>query len=550
MGKGWLRSEWLKQIAVAAGYVIAYQAVHPVSTNAQFALGSGLRLIWLLFLPYRFWPTLVVGEFFPNFLAVYPCLDQLGPLWVVVRTVPPIAVMMPVVWYCREWMGLFPSKRLINIKALLTSMLGSSLALTAYSFLAIAMASSVPGALPATPSIAFCYFAGYYFAMLALAPWPLMARYELRTRQWRKQIGRALESRLLLEGMTVMLPATVFLAIVSSRAGESYSQLVLMAMFLPVTWLTLRHGWRAAALGGTITIVCAAIVLPNEVDKVDVEVIQTELFLAVTITSLFALGTRISAQLREGRKYQHESMSAKSQARQGYSQIDQRLRQTAQALEYVAGTLHVTNGRLLQHIRRIYPHIESESFYKQAVAAHSQVFQLAENLHPIAWRERGLPAALQETIGRALEEAGIAYQCDIKGRGFTRMQPAVLAAAYRSACEAVVYVASRLACSSLHLTIRGGETNGARWVFVGVEGAMENASVVRSINAISDRRQIAVKLGAMGLDISELRDHVRLFDGCMHQNAEGERMRLSILMHDARMLPREDLAPVRQWWAQ
>lgn len=54
MGTGWIRNEWLRQIAVAAAYVIVYEASHPFSTNAQFALGSGLRLIWLLFLPYRY----------------------------------------------------------------------------------------------------------------------------------------------------------------------------------------------------------------------------------------------------------------------------------------------------------------------------------------------------------------------------------------------------------------------------------------------------------------------------------------------------------------
>jgi hypothetical protein len=259
---------------------------------------------------------------------------------------------------------------------------------------------------------------------------------------------------------------------------------------------------------------------------------HTELFLAVTLTSLFALGARISAQLMQERQHVHQAFDVRHQAQQSYLQGEQKMRQTAQALEYTAGTLHITNSRLLQHIRRISPNIENESYYKQAVSAQDQLSKLAESLHPIAWRERGLPAALQETIGRSLNEAGIAYHCEVTGRGFTRMQSAVLVAAYRAACEAVVYVASRLACSSVRLTLRGGETNGARWVLVRVEGSMDDAKVVREIHAASDRRRLATKLGAMGLDMAELRDHVRLFDGELHHRTGHERMRVTMLLHD------------------
>lgn len=547
MGKEWLRSEWLKQIAVAVGYAAIYEAVHPFS-NVQFALAATVRLVFLLCLPYRYWPALLAGDFLPNFLVVYPCLDQFGVAWVAWRAVPPMTVAMPVVWFCRERLALFPNQHLVDIKALLSCVMASALANAAYSVIAVSLAHAQPGTL--TPALALGYFIGFYFAMLAVVPWVLIARFEYRPGQLREKFKEALESRLLLEGMTVMLPATVLLTLVSHWPGSENPELILMMMFLPVAWLTVRHGWRATAFGSTITIICAALVLPSEAYGANVAVVQTELFLAITLTSLFALGARISAQSMEGRFHLDESQSTKYQARQNYLQGEQRMRQTAQALEFVAGTLHVANGRLLQHIRRVYPHIESESFYKQAVTAHNQVHRLAESLHPIAWRERGLPAALQETIGRALDELGIEYHCDIKGRGFTRMQSAVLAAAYRAACEAVVYAASRVACSSVRLTLRGGETNGARWVYVGVEGALDGSGVVRPIHAVSDRRGLAAKLGAMGLGADELRDHVRLFDGDLHHSAGSERMRITMLLHDpakGRQRHERASAKVRLW---
>lgn len=549
MGKRWWNNTWLKQLTIAVGYAALYEAAHPFS-HVQFALAAALRLVCLMCVPYRYWPALLAGDFLPNFLAVYPCLDQFGPAWVAWRAVPPIAIVMPIVWFCRERLTLFPNQHLVDVRTLLSCVLAAALANTGYSVLAVALANDPSGAL--TPTLAFAYFIGFYFAMLALVPWVLIARFEYRPDQWREKIRLALESRLLLEGMTVMLPATILLAVVSHRPGADHPQLVLMAMFLPVAWLTLRHGWRAAAFGSAITIICAVLVLPSEAYGANVSVMHTELFLALTLTSLFALGARISSQLLQESQRLHQTLDVRQQARQSYLQGEQKMRQTAQALEYVAGTLQVTNGRLLQHIRRVFPHIENESYYKQALTAQDQVYRLAERLHPIAWRERGLPAALQETVGGALEEAGIAYRCEVAGRGFTRMQSAVLIAAYRAACEAVVYVTARLACSSIRLTLRGGETNGARWIFVGIEGSMDDTKVAQAIHNASDRRRLAAKLGAMGLDIGELRDHVRLFDGELHQRNGHDRLLVTMLLHgSAEERQRHESASVKvQLWVR
>ena len=541
MGKGLLKSEWLKQIAVAVGFVVTYEAAHPFS-HAQFALGSALRLLWLLFLPYRYWPALAIGEFAPNFLTVYPCLDQFGALWVAFRAIPPIAFMMPVVWYCRARLALFPSKRLVNVNALLICAVASSLALTAYSSLAMVISHFQPGTLALTPAGAFAYFIGFYFAMLAAVPWALIARFELRAGRWQDKLRRALQSRLFLEGMAVLLPSTALLALVSYRSDANYGQLGLMAMFLPVVWLTLRHGWRAAALGGTLTIVCAAYVLPSEIYNANVIAIQTELFLAVTITSLFAMGARISEQQIQGR----QATNGHELARQSYQQGELRLRQTAHAVDDVAARLNLAISRLLRQMRHLNPQVENETYYRQAIAAHQEIHQLAESLHPTAWRERGLPAALQEMIGRALDEAGIAYRCNITGRGFTRMDPAVLAAAYRVSCEAIVHVSKRLACSSVRLTLRGGETHHMRWLVVRVEGSMDDAKVARAIHNATDRQRLPVKLGASGLDRDQLSELVRIFDGELHYRAGAERMSVTMLLHDARRVS-HDSTPVRLW---
>jgi two-component system, NarL family, sensor histidine kinase FusK len=541
MGKGVWHNAWLRQAVVALAYVASYEAAHQLSYT-EFATGTAIRLLWLLFLPYRYWPALVVGEFVPNFIAVYPCLDQFGLLWVALRAIPPIAVMMPVIRYCRSRLALFPSRRLINIKALLICALATSLVLTAYTSAAMAIAHLHPNTLPLTAGDAFAVFTGFYFAILALVPWPLIVRYELRAGNWRDKLQRAMESKLMLEGMTVLIPATALLALAASRLNSNYAQLALMGMFLPVVWLTTRHGWRAAALGGTVTIICAAIMVPSEAQSGDMSAIQTEVFLGVAITSLFALGARISAHQAQ----EQRAVDGQQLAQQSYKHGEYRLRQAAHALDSAAAKLHTTGTRLMGSLEHLNPDIKSKGHYKQAIDAVRDARQVAESLHPIAWRERGLPAALQETIGRVLDDAGINYSCEIKGRGLTRMQPAVLSAAYRIVCEAVVLVTSRIGCASVRVSLRGGETNRMRWVIVRVDGSIDVMRVARAIHNAEDRRRLAVRLGASGLDIDQLSEHARVFDGELHQRKDDEHMRVTVLLHDAQRALSEN-APVRLW---
>jgi len=462
--------------------------------------------------------------------------------WVALRAIPPIAVMMPIVRYCRSRLALFPSRRLINIKALLICALATSLALTVYTCAAMAIAHLQPNTLPLTAGDAFAVFAGFYFAILALVPWPLIARYELRAGNWRDKLRRAMDSKLLLEGMTVLIPATALLALAASRFDLGHAQLALMGMFLPVVWLTTRHGWRAAALGGTVTILCAAFMVPSEAESGNISAIQTELFLGVAITSLFALGARISAHQAQERR----AINSQQIVQQSYKHGEYRLRQAAHSLDHAAAKLYTTGTRLMGSLERLNPDIRSKDHYKQAIDAVRDARQVAESLHPVAWRERGLPAALQETIGRALDDARINYRCEIKGRGMTRMQPAVLSAAYRLVCEAVVLVTSRIGCASVRVSLRGGETNRMRWIVVRVEGSIDVMHLARAIHNADDLKRLAVRLGASGLDINELSEQARIFDGELHQRKDDENMCVTMLLHDAQRALSED-APVRLW---
>jgi two-component system, NarL family, sensor histidine kinase FusK len=549
MGKLSPRNEWLAQLGVAVGYALVYLATNPISTS-HWPIHAGLRFACLLLFPYRYWPALFAGEALSNGYEVYICLDTLGPAWVAVRAIPPILPIMPVVWWCRTKMPPFPAKHLLDIKALIVCILLSSAAGMLYSSAAYPLLpAGVRPSLPVTVA-AIGFFLGPYLAILSVVPWAVMAKLDYRPGQMRELVQQLFASKLFLDTVALLIPALVLLSWLGAVGkDEQVKQVASVAMFLPMAWLTLKHGWRAAAVSSTLAIAEFSLSI-SILSDFDTSTYATQICLAIGTTSLFALGARISAQLILEQKERLSALNVQRLARQTMQAGELRMRQTSQALEYLAGNLHVTNNRLLEQMRRIVPNIESHAFYKQAVATQSQVYRLAESMHPLAWRERGLPAALNETVARALDEAGIAYRCEITGRGFTRLAPSVLTATYRVACEAVVYATSRLACNRVRLVLRGGETRGQRWVVLRVEGVLEDTGVANAVFYSEERQRLAAKLGASAQDLPEMRDHVSIFDGVLHLRTPRDKLRITALLHDApqeAQKPESTAAPLRLW---
>jgi hypothetical protein len=72
--------------------------------------------------------------------------------------------------------------------------------------------------------------------------------------------------------------------------------------------------------------------------------------------------------------------------------------------------------------------------------------------------------------------------------------------------------------------LRGGETNGRRWVVLRVEGVLEETAVASAVFHSDERKRLAAKLGASKLEIPEMHDHVRIFDGLMHIRMPANRL--------------------------
>jgi two-component system, NarL family, sensor histidine kinase FusK len=528
MGKktGWTQNWLLQDLAVGALYLALYLLLRPLS-HSIWIITAGLRLSALLLVPYRRWPALIVADTAGLLYYDLPCIGQLGTLGVAADAVSPFLLAGPVVWWFRAKQGLFPSHRLVKVKPLLACVVAVTCIWTIGSLIAV-------WCLPAP----YSHFDGTFVLYITLGKLvgiltfvPLALCYKLRDTSLPLtfQIRRFFTSRVGVDTLVVVLP-TLFALLLLSRHGQQESKDVIrIFMFVPVGWLTLKHGWRAASLG-TAIVMSALFVnmshIPNPA------LVQTQAFICFATVSLLVLGARTSSDNLLEERERLEAKEALRLAQQGLYLCEVRMRQTAYNLEQIAGTLQITHNGILRRFRHMISLTESQNFFREASATNAQIYKLADSLHPLSWREKGLPSALRESLGRTLDEQGFAYRCALEGRGLSKLSPGVHSAIYRFACEAAVYVCENFNCSDVHLTIRGGFTHEQRWVVIRLEGKQIASVINDPVFKSTSPRQLAAKLGTQGLGLDSMRSYAHLFDGGMHVKTTADSLRITALLHD------------------
>jgi glucose-6-phosphate-specific signal transduction histidine kinase len=531
MLKSLAENKWLRQLAVFVGYGIVYAILRPYSV-AIWHIASGVRLACLLLLPYRYWPALALAELGPALYYASPEQAPFGLAWQIGNSIPSILYAMPIVAWCKRSLGLFPSRYLIRAKALLICIALSAAVWTAVVvilLLTVVQPSGTPHPYQFQSIQAVQLFLGRYAGILTVVPIALALKLR-KPKPWRDRLLEWIGNSLLQESVVLLAPALAVLYWLNLHAPTDIKPVIRMAMLLPAAWLTMKHGWRAASVGTMAAIICIFVGMDSRIG--DLDVIGAQAFIAFSVTCLLALGLRVSMQNAMEEQERIDAKAAVKLAQQGLYLCELRMRQASETLEKVAGNLQLTQTRLLNRFKHMIPPTEGQSYYKQMATTQHQVYQLVESMHPTAWRERGLPAALRETIGRALDEAGIGYRFELKGRGLSQLSPSVHAAIYRLACEAVVYVLAQHARSTITILLRGGLTHGQRWAVLRVEGKADYIETSGPETAKHESQYMAAKLGANNLSAIALRDYARLYNGELHTFTESNAFRMTALLHD------------------
>lgn len=542
--KKWQAHHWLAHLGVAVGYALAYLLVVGTLANAPWPFAAGLRIACLLLVPYRYWPALVVGEVVPLAYRYLGYANDWGLTAAVLSSIPPIALAMPAVWWFRTRAGLFPSRDLVDVRKLLycTLLLSALWATASFAVISTIHLRSGPYRMPS--GAAFSIFINLYLVLLMVTPWVVIAQTHPREALRSLFSWRAIATNPATRDVVMAVMLVGVLTALYRVADGTLKAFVMLVLFLPAVGLTLKHGWRTCVFGGTLCLISICLIVKWVPDST---MQQIQALLASTITCLYLFGARISTQMQLLEKSRHETFQTRQVAKHSLVLSEDRLQQTSQALEWVVGIMRLDYTRVMQ---RFIPEALRDDYSQDFWNVQQEVYLLAESIYPSAWRERGLGAAMEETLGRALREAGIAYSCDTPGHRLRFLSKASQVALYRMACAAAANFSASPACIGVHLTLRMGRRHGAPWVVLRMDSMREDSQVAYGLLQAKARQGVSDKLGTRITTDSELPLLARLFQGNARWRTTSAGLRFTALLSDASSpgaSQRAAVAPVRLW---
>ncbi|MBV8156930.1 MAG: MASE1 domain-containing protein [Dyella sp.] len=520
----------LQHLLVAGIYGACYELIREISV-ANWNLSTGLRVLCLLLVPYRFWPAMMMGEAIPLAYQGWLHHGELGWLWAAVITLPPMLLAAPVVELARRHMPLFRGGE-PDVTAILTYVLiGGSVNALANTW-GLSAVHMPPGEAPVviTMHIVLTYFLGSYLGALTLVPAVLAL--------WRPGAGwsRFATDKAFLRdsAIGVVPPLLLMMWVITHSKNDELVEIARMAAFLPAAWMTLRHGWRGAAIAGMLASFAVEFSVAVTVGR-DPAVIQAQALVAFAVSSLLMLCGRLPLAVKGARadvRDAAESLRGFQLAQQGLYQEEQRLRHVADSLDRLGESMLAGQRRMMERLGPVLPSNMGHSYAKQLDLTQREMQRLANALHPRSWRERGLVATFEDgPLAQAAAMVGAEYRCEFSGAGLSQLAPDVHMMLYRQACEVLVYLLAREPVRRIRLQIRGGYTHGRRWVVLRVTAARAVSS--QRGRPAPEWRQLVSLLGTNGQGMATVRERALIYGGLVHEHEDEDRLGVTLLLHDA-----------------
>lgn len=519
------KTDWWKHLAVAIVYGAAVFLFRQVAVP-HYLLLSGVHVTALMLVPYRYWPSMIISEILVQIPVAIDCAPDFGVLWSVVKLVPSILFSGPVVYVFRERLHLFDREGRVHTGTLLACALAVSVVITLDDLVLLSTVVYPPGVKPIQHNhIGAQWLLGNFLGILTLVPTLLAMRQALWRRGWRQSLQALADSRVVFESVCLIIPAMVALLWLGFKEPHlrGFAQ---VAMFVPVVWLALRHGWQGAALGGTAASFALVWLMPENFDRTT---IQAEVVIAFAISTMLLVGARIEALDRRAEKEREEVRMALALAQRNVHLGEMQLRMTAQALEQARETVRNGFTLMMGRLRHLQPAIDDGGYQRVAQAAQDQLFGISDSLHPIGWRERGLAAALREgAVARLLDQAGIRYWCELKGP-VSFLSTTLHLSLYRMICEAIAEGCRDRSVSDVCVRIRAGDTEGRRWVAVSI---VFQANSIRMPFVRWDDLLPRLMRTASGMGLKAIKDRAATFEGYARERTTPDAKRISWMMLD------------------
>ncbi|MGS0539327.1 MASE1 domain-containing protein [Xanthomonas oryzae pv. oryzicola] len=317
---GWLKSA-IRGLLTATAYSIGFHLAWQCSLD-QWYLPAGLRIAALLFSPSRLLPWILLGDVAALLALRVPAIAgmDVSPAWAYGSPwiLTPAIALVPIAIRARY-------EALHRAEALLVPML-----LVAAAWGALCTVGTnllLDGPPSATSYVKFARFAvGDYLGMLMVV---------LPVLLWLRRHDDDAPGRMA-PHCTLAILATALLFVLATLQHDDAARLCAMTLLIvPALLLTWLHGWRGAAIGVVLANAALALCLRNTgvLGAYDGVGFGVQVLLALTATSLFVLGARISGALAEVRTRLRGEQHAMDTAKLSYILAERELRR--HVIDYV-----------------------------------------------------------------------------------------------------------------------------------------------------------------------------------------------------------------------
>jgi len=286
---------WGQHVAVAAAYGALYELTHYVS-SAQFLLTAGLRLTFLLLLPIRFWPALVLGEGLPLIENAIICAPRFGVPWAISASVPMVVLWMAVMKPIRLRWSVYKPDGHVRMGMILSAVLACAIITAASTTLTVlaAMPMAAPGKWSETPigEYFWAFLLGAYLGALTLTPVILAVYGRLRSLNGTAlRIETIIRSPLFQETVCWVVPALIGLAcLAEATPNDTLREVAQLSLVWPAVGLAWRHRWHGAAVGGMGASIALAATAHGLLDPAT---LQIQVVLALVLSSALLVAASV-----------------------------------------------------------------------------------------------------------------------------------------------------------------------------------------------------------------------------------------------------------------
>lgn len=279
-----------KGIGFSVFYCLAYLAAWFNSLD-QWFLPAGVRAASMLFLPYRYWPYLFLGDAAALLMIRTPVGWQSSQLWAYTSPfllAPAISIVS--IAFRKRLKSIHENVALIPVIAISIAVWSSFCNLTINFLLSGPAASD-------SASLFVRYITGDCLGILMIVP-PALVWIHRKNEEF-------LPKKFVIDAtIAIGMIGVMFCATLPPEIEPSLRQLLLVMMTLPAVGLTILHGWRGAAIGTAAANYAIGETLSklNFIEAYDPTSFLAQQILLVTAIALLIIGAFMSKLFDKARK--------------------------------------------------------------------------------------------------------------------------------------------------------------------------------------------------------------------------------------------------------